>query len=428
MESLHETPLAESLHIVLAGITNAGKSSLLNNLFQKEVAVVSAVAGTTTDPVTRKMELGKLGPCSITDTAGLDDTGVLARERIAKTKERLESADLVLFVSPGNRQAVSCETELLGWLKDTKIPYIGVLTFASLPLHQSKESFFPAECCVRVDNTAAAADTRDTATNQDTVHRYGAAGSGIDELLAKIEAFSASAIRELTPVEGIVHEGEQVILVTPIDTAAPAGRLILPQVETIRDLLDRNCSALTVKENGLKNLYENLREKPGLIITDSQAFKAVAAAIPYTQPLTSFSILFARKKGDMHYFIKSLAALSSFPAGGKVLVMEACSHHRQDDDIGTVKIPALFRKKVASDAQFFHSRELPEHPEIYDMVIHCAACMITKNAMDAKLSCFKDAGIPVLNYGLFLAWVNGLLPRALEPIPELAEVYRRNRT
>jgi [FeFe] hydrogenase H-cluster maturation GTPase HydF len=404
-----ETPVAESIHIVLAGITNAGKSSLLNSLFQKHIAIVSAAPGTTTDPVTRKMELGKLGACSVTDTAGLDDTGNLGRERVAKTREQLETADLVLFVSPGDRDVESCERELLEWLAEKKVPYVGVLTFADRPVMDSRKAFFPAARCVSIDNSPAAEKTD---------------SSGIPALLAKIESLEKEISREPTPVEGIVHEQELVMLVTPVDLAAPAGRLILPQVETIRDLLDRDCAALIVKERELYGIYRSLGRKPDLVITDSQAFSKVAADIPENQPLTSFSILFARKKGDISYFIQSLSVLSHFPENGRVLMMEACSHHRQADDLGTVKIPRLFRQMVHPRVEFFHSREVPERPETYNLVIHCAGCMLTRRAMEAKTEKFRTAGVPVLNYGLFLAWANGLLPRALEPFPGLAEAYR----
>jgi [FeFe] hydrogenase H-cluster maturation GTPase HydF len=223
-----------------------------------------------------------------------------------------------------------------------------------------------------------------------------------------------------------VNEQDLVLLVTPIDLAAPAGRLILPQVETIRDLLDRDCAALIVKERELHTFYHRIGIKPALVITDSQAFHKVAADIPEDQPLTSFSILFARKKGDPSLFIRSLNALKNFPQKGRVLVMEVCSHHRQAEDLGTVKIPRLFRQLVGSQVEFGHTRKVPKDPEAWDMVIHCAGCMITQKAMDSRLEIFRQKGIPVLNYGLFLAWANGLLPRALEPFPELAELFLEN--
>ncbi|OQY31877.1 MAG: [FeFe] hydrogenase H-cluster maturation GTPase HydF [Spirochaetaceae bacterium 4572_59] len=399
------TPLAEMTRIVLAGVRNAGKSSLMNKLFQKDIAIASDTPGTTTDPVTRKIELGKLGMCAITDTAGLDDTSKLGEQRILKTRERLETADVILFVSPGNIKPSADEKELLKWLSEKKLPWIAVLTFGDRPLHPEKEVFFAEQNRIILDNT------RDKSSLA---------------LISKMEKLEREISKELTPVEGLVKENDLVMLVTPIDLAAPAGRLILPQVETIRDLLDKDCAALLVKEKELYSLYNNLGIKPSLVITDSQAFHKVSADLPEDQPLTSFSILFARKKGDPALFIESLKALRDFPENGRVLVMESCSHHRQADDIGTVKIPRLFRQLVGSKVEFGHSRKIPENPKEWDLIIHCAACMMTQKAMNIRLEIFRKTGVPVLNYGLFLAWANGLLPRALEPFPELKEIYKQS--
>ncbi len=396
------TPLAELTRIVLAGVRNAGKSSLMNNLFQKEVAIASDIPGTTTDPVTRKIELGKLGMCAVTDTAGLDDLGDLGEQRIRKSRERMEAADVILFVSPGNRALTPREEELRIWLEEKKLPWIGVITFGDQPILNEKISFFPQEKRIILDNRLQKSS---------------------EELVCRMEKLDKDIHREMTPVEGLVKEQDLVLLVTPIDLAAPAGRLILPQVETIRDLLDRDCAALIVKERELYPLYHSLGIKPSLVITDSQAFHKVAADIPEDQPLTSFSLLFARKKGDPELFIRSLKALQNFPENGKVLVMESCSHHRQAEDLGTVKIPRLFRQLVGSRVEFGHSRTLPEKPEDWDLIIHCGGCMTTQKAMNARLDIFREKEIPVLNYGLFLAWANGLLPRALEPFPELAEIF-----
>ncbi len=398
-------PLAEMTRIVLAGVRNAGKSSLMNNLFQKDIAIASETPGTTTDPVTRKIELGRLGMCAITDTAGLDDAGALGEQRIQKTRERLETADLILFVSPGNKAPTPAEKELKHWLLEKNLPWIGVISFKDLPRHEEKKTFFDQQAQIVLDNTIE---------------------KSCLPLIEKMEKLEKEIHKEMTPVEGLVNEQDLVLLVTPIDLAAPAGRLILPQVETIRDLLDRDCAALIVKERELHTFYHRIGIKPALVITDSQAFHKVAADIPEDQPLTSFSILFARKKGDPSLFIRSLNALKNFPQKGRVLVMEVCSHHRQAEDLGTVKIPRLFRQLVGSQVEFGHTRKVPKDPEAWDMVIHCAGCMITQKAMDSRLEIFRQKGIPVLNYGLFLAWANGLLPRALEPFPELAELFLEN--
>ncbi|MFH0780444.1 MAG: [FeFe] hydrogenase H-cluster maturation GTPase HydF [Pseudomonadota bacterium] len=397
-------PLAELTRIVIVGIRNAGKSSLMNNLFKKNVAIVSDTPGTTTDPVTRQIELGKLGMCAVTDTAGLDDTGTLGELRIEKSQERLTTADLILFVSPSHLPPHPKEVAFLGWLQAQQQPWIGVLTFSDLPPHPEKVGFFPGDKWIFQDNFQP-----ESALN----------------LVAGMEKQKEKIHREITPVEGLVQEQDLVLLVTPIDLSAPAGRLILPQVETIRDLLDRDCAALIVKERELSFFYHRLGVRPSLVITDSQAFHKVAADLPEDQPLTSFSLLFARKKGDPAWFIQSLAALKNFPEKGRVLVMEACSHHCQAEDLGRVKIPRLFRQMVGSRVEFCHSRQLPDDPKGWDLVIHCGGCMITQKVMDARLEIFRKKGVPVLNYGLFLAWAHGLLPRALEPFPGLADLYER---
>ena len=235
-------------------------------------------------------------------------------------------------------------------------------------------------------------------------------GSGISELISAISA--ARPEPEATPLEGLVQEGDLIVLVTPIDLAAPKGRLILPQVETLRDALDRDCAALVVKERELFQFYRNLKTPPKLVITDSQAFNKVAADIPEDQLLTSFSILFARKKGDLDRYVDGLNALESMRPGAKVLILESCSHHLQADDIGTVKIPRLFRQMVRRDGEFTFARKMPGRVELaeYDLVIMCASCMLTRGKVMSRLDDIREAGVPVLNYGLFLAWANGLFP------------------
>lgn len=402
MSSTQSTALAELNRIVLAGNRNAGKSSLMNNLFQKEVAIASEIPGTTTDPVTRKIELGKLGMCAITDTAGLDDLGDLGAQRVKKSRDRMEGADLILFVSAADKDVTESEKELKSWLEEKNLPWIGVLSFSDRESSPDKSNFFPKDNCERINNKK----------NDSSL-----------SLIKKIESLHTQLEKEMTPVEGLVKELDLVVLVTPIDLAAPAGRLIMPQVETIRDLLDRDCAVLIVKERELYHFYNNLGIKPSVVITDSQAFHKVAADIPEDQALTSFSLLFARKKGNPKQFIESLRVLKDFPEQGRVLVMESCAHHRQAEDLGTVKIPRLFRQLISSRVEFAHSRKMPENPSDWDLIIHCGGCMTTQNMMKGRLDIFKNAGVPVLNYGLFLAWANGLLPRALEPFPDLMEIF-----
>jgi len=398
------TPLAERAKIVLFGLRNAGKSSLMNALMAQDVSIVSPTAGTTTDPVTRTFELGSLGPVAITDTAGLDDVGELGSQRVEKSLERLRQSDIPVLVTRADTPLTDAERRMVDQLVTTKPALTVVLTHADAGYDQPKYDWARALGVVAVENP---------------VRR------GIEELRVLLEKKGAKADREDSPLEGLVTEGDFLILVTPVDLAAPKGRLILPQVETIRDTLDRDCACLVVKERELFSFYRLLNKRPKLVICDSQAFAKVAADIPGDQPLTSFSILFGRKKGDLGRYVRGVKALATLPADAKILVLESCAHHQQADDIGTVKIPRLFRQLVQPRAEFHHTRQLPPERQLaeFSMVINCAGCMVSRNAVLERLDVLERLNIPVLNYGLFLAWVNGLLPRALEPFPEEYSLY-----
>ncbi len=404
---MNETPLSERVRVVLAGPRNAGKSTLMNALFRREVALVSDVPGTTTDPVTRAFELQGLGPVAFTDTPGMDDEGELGTQRVRLAQTRAAEADILLLVTPGNRAPGDGESRLFQeWFGETgggrKRPAILVLTHAGQERHSVK---------------------REWASRVGAVETEAPEGRGLENLLQALIAARPSP--EITPLEGLVEKGERVLLVTPIDAAAPVGRLIAPQAQTIRDALDRHAAALVVQEDELAELYFSLPARPKLVVTDSQAFQRVAEILPPDQLLTGFSILFARKKGDMGQFLHGLAAVRRCPEIPKVLILESCSHHRQTDDIGTVKIPRLFRQKVNSRVEFHFMKVLPDAGELrqYHLVIHCGACRLTRQAMGVRLVHLGAAGVPVCNYGMFLAWANGLIPRALEPFKGAMDIW-----
>jgi [FeFe] hydrogenase H-cluster maturation GTPase HydF len=403
------TPLAEQVRIVLAGDRNSGKSSLMNNLFGKEISIVTDRPGTTTDPVTKSFELGPLGPVAFSDTAGLDDDepdGAIGAHRRRRTEELLREAHLVLLVTPGDRPLSLSEKALLEAIRGSGRPVVAALTFADRPTDASKVEALRDLPHAAVDNLS---------------------GRGVTELRKLLIRVAEGIDPEMTPVEGLVQEGDLVLLVIPIDLAAPKGRLILPQVETIRDLLDRDCGVLMVKERELYEFYRALPRRPKLVICDSQVFSKVAADVDADQPLTSFSILFGRKKGDLAAYVRGVRALGQVPPGARILVLESCSHHRQADDIGTVKIPRLFKQLVQQDAHFSFARELPPDEELKEffMVINCAGCMASRLKIMHRLHTMQRLGVHTLNYGLFLAWANGLLPRALEPFPYEHAVFLR---
>lgn len=392
-----KTPLAESLRIVITGLRNAGKSSVMNNLLEREASIISDTPGTTTDPVTRKMELGDLGDCAITDTAGLDEEGDLGLRRKDMSLKRISSSDIIIFVTRIDKDVTDYEKDIISNIIDSKKPFIFLLTCCDLDANTNKIDWAADYYPIKINNNNR---------------------NGIDKFRSKLCSIKLEEGHEITPVEGLVEKGDFVVLVTPIDSAAPKGRLILPQAATLRDLLDRGCSTLVVQVDELRTTYYELGIRPKLVIVDSQAFKEVAEILPEEQPLTSFSVLYARKKGDLKALIQGLEAVYSVPDYGKILVMESCSHHRKEEDIGTVKIPKLFKKHYNSSVTFNFVRHLPEEEELkkYDLLIHCGACMTTGNIMKERINRVRETGLQITNYGLFLGMVNGLIPRALEPL------------
>lgn len=399
---MNETPRSERVHIALFGRRNAGKSSLINALTGQEIAVVSPVKGTTTDPVYKTMELLPLGPVVFIDTAGLDDEGELGELRRRKSLEVLNKTDAAIIVIDSTAGLTDLEKDIVQQVRNKNIPVIGVINkidekdIAQHELKQYEDTLGIKLCTV-------------SAVNKE----------GISELKKAIIDAVPNEESKFTIVGDLVSPGDFVVLVTPIDKAAPKGRLILPQQQTIRDILESDCIAIVTKEYELKETLENLGKKPKLVITDSQVFLKVAADTPKEIPMTSFSILFARYKGNLPEMVKGAAAVNRLKDGDKILVAEACTHHQQADDIGTVKIPRWLRQMTGKQLEFIHvsGGQYPENLADYAMVIHCGGCMINKKAMCYRIEQAAAAGVPVVNYGVLIAYVQGILERAITPFP-----------
>lgn len=400
--SLNETPRAERVHIALFGMRNAGKSSIINAITNQEIAIVSDVKGTTTDPVYKSIEILPIGPCVIIDTAGLDDVGELGELRKKKTLEVLSKTNIALVVIDSSVGITEYDKNVIQQIKEKKISIIAVLNKIDaledeeIKINQMKEK-------LDVPLAAVSAITK----------------SGIKELKEKIISLLPEDEDKFKIVGDLINPGDIVVLVTPIDKAAPKGRLILPQQQTIRDILESDAIAIVTKEYELKETLENLKKKPKLVITDSQVFLKASADTPKDIMLTSFSILFARYKGDLIELVKGVKAIEKLKDGDKVLISEGCTHHRQSDDIGKVKIPRWIRqitgKKI--DFEFTSGVTFTEDVKRYSLIVHCGGCMLNRAAMISRIDDAKQLNVPIVNYGMLIAYVQGILERALEPFP-----------
>jgi [FeFe] hydrogenase H-cluster maturation GTPase HydF len=401
MPTINQTPTGARLHISIFGRRNAGKSSLINALTSQAAAIVSAVPGTTTDPVAKAMEILPLGPVMITDTAGIDDTGDLGALRVEKTLRVIDRTDLAVLALDPAQEPGPYEDDLLARLREHKRPVVVAVTKADLDFDAAPALAWAHEHSLPAVRVSAV-------TRQ-----------GIEELKRLlIDSAPADALQSAV-LDGLVGPGDCVVLVVPIDKAAPKGRLILPQVMTIRDALDHDAFTLVVKERELKFALQNLKVKPKLVVTDSQAVLKAAADTPEEIPFTTFSILMARMKGDLEQLVRGVKAIERLQPGAKVLIAEACTHHRQGDDIGKVQIPRWLRQTVGGDIDFHFSSgpEFPSDLASYDLVIHCGGCMINRQEMLSRGLRATEAGVPMVNYGVFLSYVHGVLERALRPFP-----------
>lgn len=397
---LNETASAERLHIGFFGMRNAGKSSVVNAVTGQELALVSDVKGTTTDPVRKAMELLPLGPVVIIDTPGMDDEGELGLMRVKKARQVLNYADMAILVVDSTVGLHKEDEELIARFKDKNIPYIIVWNksdlLASIPDAKENEIYVSAK---------------------DSVN--------INELKDKMANLIKSDGDEKRVVGDLIKADDTVVLVIPIDSAAPKGRLILPQQQTIRDILDSGAVAMTTGVHNLPTTLAKLKDKPRLVITDSQAFGKVSKLTPEDIQLTSFSILFARYKGDLLGSVRGAAKLDHLEDGDTILISEGCTHHRQCGDIGSVKLPAWIKNYTGKDIKFEFSSgtEFPEDLSKYALVIHCGGCMLTEREMQYRTRHSSDWGVPMTNYGIAIAQIHGILRRSLEPFPEaLAEL------
>ncbi|MGV8093392.1 MAG: [FeFe] hydrogenase H-cluster maturation GTPase HydF [Mangrovibacterium sp.] len=403
-----KSPKSFRLHIGLFGRRNVGKSSLLNALTRQEVSIVSDIAGTTTDPVEKPMELLPLGPVLFIDTAGIDDVGALGEKRMRKTMAVIDRTDLGIIVSTGNDWG-NFEEKILKEFKGREIPVIIVLNKADLyASHKDLLNSFSGEKLPAVE----------TSVIQNT---------GMEELREAILKHAPDDfINRPAIVADLVGPSEAAILVVPIDKEAPKGRLILPQVQSIRDLLDGDSFCMVVKERELREAFSRLNKPPKLVVTDSQAFLKVAADTPAEIPLTSFSILFARYQGDLNELVRGAMVIDQLKAGDKILIAEACSHHPIGEDIGTVKIPRWLTQYVGGKLQFDHVRghDFPPNMSGYKLIIHCGSCMLNRREMLSRIMKAQQVKIPITNYGLAIAYSLGIFERALQPFPAALDIYR----
>ena len=395
---MNDTPSGERVHIGFFGRRNAGKSSVVNAVTGQNLSIVSATKGTTTDPVYKAMELLPLGPVVIIDTPGIDDVGALGEERVRRTKQVLNKTDIAVVIVDGTEGLAPADEEVLALIRSKGLPYLIVYNKADLVKH------------------VAEADDH-------AIHVSALTGDGIYELKEKLARLKP-ADAEAPIVSDLIHSGDMVVLVVPIDSAAPKGRLILPQQQTIREILDSNSAAIVVKEDELPHTLSCFTKKPSLVITDSQVFGRVSADTPDDIRLTSFSILMARHKGLLESAVRGVTAVDKLKDGDTVLIAEGCTHHRQCDDIGTVKIPRWLKEYTGKDISIetASGRDFPEDLSPYAMVIHCGGCMLNGREVGSPMKTAADQAVPITNYGIAIAYMKGILRRSLSVFPDLQEL------
>lgn len=405
---MNQTPASERVHISFFGKRNAGKSSVINAVTGQDLAIVSSVMGTTTDPVYKTMELLPLGPVMVIDTPGIDDEGELGALRIRKSYQVLNKTDIAILVIDSTAGKGEEELELIHRFHKKGIPYLIVYNKIDL---LSTEKIKNLAMSVRAGEVLVSASD----------------GMNIQELKEKIASLKPEDTHKYPLIQDLIDPLDLVILVVPIDKAAPKGRLILPQQQTIRDILERGALSLVVRDTELKSTLDHFLAQgvcPKLVVTDSQAFARVSKAVPENITLTSFSILFSRYKGELETQLKGIAALSSIEDGDRILIAEGCTHHRQCGDIGTCKMPEWIRNYTGKKPvfEFTSGTEFPDDVSSYKMVVHCGGCMLNEREMKYRIACCQDQGVPITNYGILIAQVTGILKRSLGPFPEMQKL------
>ena len=405
---MNQTPASERVHVSFFGKRNAGKSSIINAVTGQDLAIVSSVMGTTTDPVYKTMELLPLGPVMVIDTPGIDDEGELGALRVHKSYQVLNKTDIAILVIDSTAGKGEEELELIHRFHKKGIPYLIVYNKIDL---LSTEKIKDLAMSVRAGEVLVSASD----------------GMNIQELKEKIASLKPEDTHKYPLIQDLINPLDLVILVVPIDKAAPKGRLILPQQQTIRDILERGALSLVVRDTELKSTLDHFLAQgvcPKLVVTDSQAFARVSKAVPENITLTSFSILFSRYKGELETQLKGIAALSSIEDGDRILIAEGCTHHRQCGDIGTCKMPEWIRNYTGKKPvfEFTSGTEFPDDVSSYKMVVHCGGCMLNEREMKYRIACCQDQGVPITNYGILIAQVTGILKRSLGPFPEMQKL------
>lgn len=412
---MNDTPSGERVHIGFFGRRNVGKSSLVNRITGQELSVVSEVAGTTTDPVYKAMELLPMGPVMIIDTPGFDDEGSLGELRVKKTEQILHKTDVAVLVVDAQEGITQCDSQLLTLFREQDIPYIIVV---------NKSDLLGEEDRIMVPPDVSYYDK-----GWNPVYVSACQNENVQQLKERIASLSAVRDTSRRLAADLVQPLDMIVLVVPIDSAAPKGRLILPQQQTIRDLLEAEAVPVVVRENRLAETLDRLGRKPAMVITDSQVFEEVAAVVPREIPLTSFSILMARYKGLLSAAVQGVAAIDRLQDGDRILIAEGCTHHRQCDDIGTVKIPRFLKKYTGKELLIETSSGIgfPEDLSSYALVIHCGGCMLNEREVRWRMKCAQEEGVPITNYGISIAHMKGILARSIEMFPDIKKLLKEEK-